>query len=280
MHDGTGPVVHDRVKHDGVVAVHEVGGDDESAWLAVDLVSGPDLQRLVDEHGPLPAGRAAEIVAMTADGLSAVHAAGLIHRDLKPANILLDQDRPIIADFGVARPVATVESALGIGLTGGTDWAHTDTSRAPEEAPRAGTVAYMAPEQWRGEAGDARTDIYALGGVLYTMLTARRPFPQRSLPELAYAVAIAAPPAPSAHGAPGAFDPVAATAMAEPTAESPQDRPLTRLYRPRGCASRKPYSVATGHATVATSSRYSATATRVPSVARLARSSSAATAAA
>ncbi|MGH3940895.1 MAG: protein kinase domain-containing protein [Pseudonocardiaceae bacterium] len=105
------------VAHHGVVRVHEVGGDGETAWLAMDL---------------------------------------------KPANILLDGERPLVADFGVARPGATVESTLGIGLTGGTGWAHTGTGPEAALLPGSGTVTYMAPEQWRGEQGDARTDVYAL----------------------------------------------------------------------------------------------------------------------
>lgn len=207
------------VEHPGVVRVHEVGVDGTRAWLAMDLVSGPDLQRLLDDRGALRAERAAELLAQVADAVAAVHAAGLVHRDLKPANILLDGDRPLVADFGVARPVASAEPTLGIGLTGGTDWAHTgtgsDSGAAAGVGTGAGTVAYMAPEQWRGEPGDARTDVYALGGTLYAALTGRRPFPHRSLPEMAYAVAMTSPPAPSAAGAPAAFDAVVATAMAK-----------------------------------------------------------------
>lgn len=201
------------VEHPGVVRVHEVGTDGGAAWLVMDLVSGPNLQRVLDESGPLPAARAAELMAGVADAVAAVHASGLVHRDLKPANILLEDEVPLVVDFGVARHVATVESTLGIGLTGGTDWAHTASGSGPRSQP--GTVAYMAPEQWRGEEGDARTDVYALGGTLYAALTGRRPFQHRSLPELAYAVAMTPPPAPSAAGAPAAFDTVVATAMAK-----------------------------------------------------------------
>lgn len=198
-----------RVVHDGVVGVHEIGGDDECTWLIMDFVPGLDLQRFIDEQGPPPAERGAELMATVADAVSAIHEAGLVHRDLKPANILFDGDRPRVADFGVARRTATVES--GSALTGGTDWLYSETA----VPGLAGTIAYMAPEQWRGEDGDARSDVYALGGTLYTTLTGHRPFPQRSMPELAYAVAVTPPPAPSEHGVPAAFDRVVATAMAK-----------------------------------------------------------------
>ncbi|WP_306746525.1 serine/threonine protein kinase [Saccharothrix yanglingensis] len=191
------------VDHPGVVRVHEVGGG-TAAWLVMDLVPGPDLQRLLDEDGPLPPARAAGLVADIADAVAAVHAAGVVHRDLKPSNILLRGDRPVVTDFGVAR-TATAGAA---DLTGGSEWAGTATGAGAEAAP--GTYAYMAPEQWRGEPGDRRCDVYALGCVLHAALTGRRPFEHRSLPELAFAVAMAPPPRTGAH--PG-LDHVVATAM-------------------------------------------------------------------
>jgi serine/threonine protein kinase len=82
-------------------------------------------------------------------------------------------------------------------------------------AAKAGTVRYMAPEQWREETSTRQADVYALGGILYAALTGRSPYPQRSLTELAMAVAMSPPPAPSAHGAPAQFDFVVAKAMAK-----------------------------------------------------------------
>ncbi|MFL6141793.1 MAG: serine/threonine protein kinase [Labedaea sp.] len=237
-----------RVRHDGVVGIHEVGADAEDPWLAMDLVAGPDLQRLVDEGGALPAERAAAIVATVADAVSAVHRAGVVHRDLKPANILLDGDRPRIADFGIARPIGTVESSLGLGLSAGTDWSRTNGEAERSWTPGAGTVAYMAPEQWRGEEGDACTDVYALGGILYTALTGRRPVPHRSLAELAYAVGTSAPPAPSAHGAPAAFDAVVATAMAKDPKERYPDAAAFAAAVRRAAAGRPPRTRAAGRA--------------------------------
>jgi serine/threonine protein kinase len=245
------------VEHHGVVRVHEVGDEGDIAWLAMDLVSGPDLQRLLDDRGPLSPERAAELLAQVADAVAAVHAAGLVHRDLKPANILLEGERPLVADFGVARPTATVESTLGIGLTGSTDWARTGTGPESAALPGtgAGTVAYMAPEQWRGEQGDARTDVYALGGTLYAALTGRRPFQHRALPELAYAVAMIPPPAPSADGAPTAFDAVVATAMAkDPDKRYPDATMFAAAVRAAAAGRPLPDVAATGNLAAAPSS--------------------------
>ncbi|MEU0089160.1 serine/threonine protein kinase [Kribbella sp. NPDC006257] len=207
------------VDHPGVVRVHAVGGDGDQAWLAMDRLSGPDLQRLLEDEGPLPVERAVALLTEVAGAVEAMHQAGVIHRDLKPANIILDGDRPTVADFGVARQLASLEST-GMDLSGGADWLRSGTASGPSLGAMAGTVAYMAPEQWRGESVSAATDVYALGGTLFTLLTGRRPFDRRTLPELAYAVAMLPPPAPSAYGVPAGFDEVVRTAMAK----APEDR--------------------------------------------------------
>jgi serine/threonine protein kinase len=215
------------VDHPGVVRVHAVGGDGDRAWLAMDRLSGPDLQRLLEDQGPLPVERAVALLAEVAGAVDAMHQAGVIHRDLKPANIILDGDRPTVADFGVARQLASLESSTGMDLSGGADWLRSGSASGPSLGAMAGTVAYMAPEQWRGEAVSAATDVYALGGTLFTLLTGRRPFDRRTLPELAYAVAMLPPPAPSAYGVPAGFDEVVRTAMAK----APEERyPSARAF--------------------------------------------------
>ncbi|WP_185444167.1 serine/threonine protein kinase [Kribbella qitaiheensis] len=203
------------VDHPGVVRVHAVGGDGDRAWLAMDRLSGPDLQRLLDDGGALPASRAVALLSEVAAAVDAMHKAGVIHRDLKPANIILDGDRPTVADFGVARQLVSLESSTGMDLSGGADWLRSGEASGPSLGAMAGTVAYMAPEQWRGEAVSAATDVYALGGTLFSLLTGRRPFDRRTLPELAYAVAMLPPPAPSAYGVPAGFDDVVRAAMAK-----------------------------------------------------------------
>ncbi|WP_165956662.1 serine/threonine protein kinase [Kribbella antibiotica] len=183
----------ESVVHPGVVRVHEVGGERDQAWLVMDRLSGPDLQQLLDSEGPLTPERAVELLAEVADAVDAVHCAGVIHRDLKPANIILDDGRPMVADFGVARQLASLESTTGLDLSGDA-WLHSGTPSGPSLGSMAGTVAYMAPEQWRGDPVVPATDVYALGGTLYALLTGRRPYERRTLPELAYAVAMLPPP--------------------------------------------------------------------------------------
>ncbi len=172
------------------------------------------------DEGALPVDRVVALLTEVAGAVDAMHQAGVIHRDLKPANIILDGDRPTVADFGVARQLASLESSTGMDLSGGADWLRSGSASGPSLGAMAGTVAYMAPEQWRGEAVSAATDVYALGGTLFTLLTGRRPFDRRTLPELAYAVAMLPPPAPSAYGVPAGFDEVVRTAMAK----SPEER--------------------------------------------------------
>jgi serine/threonine-protein kinase len=203
------------VVHPGVVRVHEVGGEGDRAWLVMDRLSGPDLQHLLDSDGPLPTDRAVELMTRAAEAVDVLHHAGVIHRDLKPANIILDGDRPVVADFGVARQLVSLESSTGMDLSGGVGWLQSGSPSGPSLGSVAGTVAYMAPEQWRGDEVSAATDVYALGGTLFTLLTGERPFNRRTLPELAYAVAILPPPMPSLYGVPAAFDEVVRRAMAK-----------------------------------------------------------------
>lgn len=207
------------VVHPGVVRVHEVGGEGDQAWLVMDRLSGPDLQQLLENHGPLPIDRAVGLMTQVAEAVDVLHRAGVIHRDLKPANIILDGDRPMVADFGVARQLVSLESSTGMDLSGGAGWLQSGSPSGPSLGSVAGTVAYMAPEQWRGDPVSAATDVYALGGTLFTLLTGERPFNRRTLPELAYAVAILPPPMPSLYGVPAAFDEVVRRAMAKEPGE-------------------------------------------------------------
>ncbi|MBB5896105.1 serine/threonine-protein kinase [Kutzneria kofuensis] len=189
----------DRVDHPGVVPVVAHGSHDGVVWFAMPLVHGSDLR----ERVPLPPAEAADVLGQVAAAVTAVHDAGLVHRDIKPANVLLDGSHALVTDFGIAAPLpdAGTESA-------DLSWTSTD------EPDMTGTLAYMPPEQWRGDPPTVRGDVYALGATLFTAITGRLPYEQRSLPELAYAVTAEPPPRTG-----GPFDGVIAVAMAKDPAD-------------------------------------------------------------
>lgn len=204
-----------RVSHPGVVRVHDTGSDEESAWIVMDELSGPDLRTLLDEEGALPQARAVALVDAIADAVAAVHAAGLVHRDLKPGNVVLDGGVPTVVDFGLARGAANIDPSGSLTASHETSWAHTAGTATTGGPGTAGTFAWMAPEQWRGEPPTAATDVYALGGLLFSCLTGRAPYPKQTLTELAYSVALDAPPLPSEHTGDDRYDGVVSISMAK-----------------------------------------------------------------
>jgi len=150
-----------RLRHPGIVGVHDVGNANGLCFIVFDLVEGSDLEQRL-HHGRLPWREAVAMIAKVADNLHYAHEKGFIHRDIKPANILLDADgQPILADFGIAV---------------------TPCELLQESVSTPGTLAYMAPEQLGG-AGQVsvRTDVYGLGVVLYQALTGRLPFREETL---------------------------------------------------------------------------------------------------
>jgi Protein kinase domain/Domain of unknown function (DUF4440) len=145
------------IDHPNVIPVYAAGEIDDQLYLATRYVDGTDLHQTLRREGPLPPHRAADVVNQVALALDAAHAAGLVHRDVKPANVLLSNGHAYLSDFGLTRPV-DVETKL------------TDTGEP------LGTVDFMSPEQLRGQRTDARSDVYALGCLLYTALTGVTPF--------------------------------------------------------------------------------------------------------
>jgi serine/threonine protein kinase len=154
-----------ELQHPNVVQVVDLDqAEDGSPYIAMEYVEGPDLRHALAVRA-FPVERALEIARGVALGLGAAHAKGIVHRDVKPENILLDcskgaMETPKLLDFGIA---ATKESSTAYTRTGGTLL----------------TMAYAAPEQWRGTPAaelDGRTDLYALGGLVYEMLTGQTPF--------------------------------------------------------------------------------------------------------
>lgn len=200
------------LSHPNIATIFDVLDTSEGPAIVMEYVPGESLARHIPRHG-LPAARSLEIAIQIADGLAGAHARGIVHRDLKPANIQITPEGTAkILDFGIARWTAGDEDRD----TATTHTSQTGTGRL------AGTPGYIAPEQLGGARADARTDIYALGVVLYEMLTGRRPFPASDL--LGSAIAMVKGQAPAISGiVPGTPQPVIAI-VARAMAMEPADR--------------------------------------------------------
>lgn len=148
--------------HPNVVPVFDVGVEGTAHYVVTELVEGETLRQKL-EAGPLPPAEVIQIGTQVAAGLAAAHAKGLVHRDIKPENIILAEGRARILDFGIARQVdEAFQKASTVSVT--------------EVSAIIGTPAYMSPEQVRARPVDARSDLFALGAVLFEMLTGRRAF--------------------------------------------------------------------------------------------------------
>lgn len=146
-----------QVSHPHVVRIHDLARHDQHWLISMDFVDGTSLDHRIDKQGPFEVEDALQLIRQLAEGLAAAHAKDVVHRDLKPANVLLDtQDNAYISDFGVARSLVTS------GLT--------------QSGTVVGTPDYLSPEQARGDPVDARSDLYALGLILYEMLAGKPPF--------------------------------------------------------------------------------------------------------
>ncbi|MEA2451133.1 MAG: hypothetical protein QOG63_3065 [Thermoleophilaceae bacterium] len=148
--------------HPNVITVHHAGEEDGVLFITMRLIDGEDLGALLKREGPMAAARAARIVGQVGAALDAAHGASLVHRDVKPANVLVsgsgEDERVYLTDFGLTKRDASTASLTRTGEI-------------------VGTLDYIAPEQIRGEAVDARTDVYALGCMLFHLVTGRVPFP-------------------------------------------------------------------------------------------------------
>ncbi len=195
------------LEHPNVVPIHDAGELDGRLYLVMRFVEGSDLRELLRAEGALDPPRALAIVAQVAHALDAAHAKGLVHRDVKPSNVLLDADEhAYLADFGLTRP-------FGDGAGGATD------------GRSLGTPTYLAPEQIEGGEIDGRTDVYALGCLLYECLTGAPPFEASSRLAVAWAHLEEEPPDASERRSelPAAVDAVIRKAMAK----NPDDRYAT-----------------------------------------------------
>jgi DNA-binding beta-propeller fold protein YncE/predicted Ser/Thr protein kinase len=147
------------LEHPAVVPVYDAREDDGELIVAMRLIDGGDLRKLIDREGPLEPERAVHLLGQVAEALDAAHAAGIVHRDVKPHNVLIEGERAYLSDFGLAKAYAETGSGAGASIVG--------------------TVEYMAPEQWRGERVGPAADVYALGCVLYEALTGIVPYARK-----------------------------------------------------------------------------------------------------
>ncbi|MER5813373.1 serine/threonine-protein kinase [Streptomyces sp. NPDC002033] len=205
------------LRHPGVVTVHDLGQDptDGTLFLVMELLPGRDLGAVLREDGVPAVATALSWTEQTAAALAAAHDAGIVHRDLKPANLMLTpHDRVVILDFGIARFVGATRTSTQV----------------------MGTLAYMAPERFRQQPGDARSDLYALGCVLNELLTGRVPF-EADAPAMmmnAHLRTPATPPSARRPGISAALDRLVLTLLAKEPGDRPADarEALRRLREP------------------------------------------------
>lgn len=192
--------VQERLRHHNVAALLGVGLTERGEpFLALELLRGRTLRGALAEGGPLEPRRAVSYAWQALQGLSAVHALGVLHRDLKPANLMLEPspgpfERVVLIDFGFA--------SVGGG------------SRLTQHGAVVGSLSYIAPERLRGEAVDHRSDLYAVGAILYEMLTGLPPFTARTELELVN-MHLDHPPPSLGPALPWALDAVIARALAK-----------------------------------------------------------------
>ncbi|MCJ1715324.1 Stk1 family PASTA domain-containing Ser/Thr kinase [Curtobacterium sp. VKM Ac-2922] len=192
-----------RLSHPNLVGVYDQGAEDDTAYIVMEYIPGITLRDLLQEHRALTPEQTTDILRAVLAGLASAHRAGIVHRDLKPENVLLADDGRIkLGDFGLAR-ASTQNTATGAALLG--------------------TIAYLSPELVTRGAADSRSDIYAVGIMLYEMLTGEQPYKGEQPMQIAYQHAHDTVPAPSlvVPGVPSELDDLVAWS----TAREPDDRP-------------------------------------------------------
>jgi len=197
-----------RLSHPHVVAVFDQGDDDGVVFLAMEMVRGGTLRDVLAAEAPMAPARALSLVEPVLSALAAAHRAGLVHRDVKPENVLIADDGTVkVADFGLARAVSA------------------DTRHTATQGVLIGTVSYLAPELVVEGRGDARADVYAVGVVLYELLTGVKPHEGESPIHVAYQHVHADVPPPSARvpGLPPYVDALVARATARDRGQRPAD---------------------------------------------------------
>jgi serine/threonine-protein kinase len=194
-----------RLAHPNVVNVFDQGQDSDMAYLVMEYLPGINLRDLLKEHGKLTTEQTIDVLEAVLSGLSAAHKAGIVHRDLKPENVMLADDGRIkIGDFGLARAVSA-NTATGAALLG--------------------TIAYLSPELVTRGIADARSDIYAVGIMMYEMLTGEQPYKGEQPMQIAYQHANDSVPTPSSINdhVPAELDELVLWATAKEPDERPRD---------------------------------------------------------
>jgi len=187
------------LNHPNVVTVYDVGREDGRAWLAMELLDGVTLRRLLD-GGRSPLRRALQIAVQIADGLAATHAKGIVHRDLKPENVVVSDGGLVkVLDFGLAKtsPLAAA----------GSDETLSEASLGTAPGAFLGTIGYMSPEQAAGESADFRSDQFSFGTILYELVTGERAW-KRATPAETLVAILREEPAALACGEPSMPGPV------------------------------------------------------------------------
>ncbi len=209
-----------RITHPNVCRVYDVAEVDGAHYLSMEYIDGEDLSSLLRRIGRLPEDKAVQIARQLCAGLAAAHEQGILHRDLKPANVMLDGRGDVkITDFGLA--------GLADGFTG--------------IEIRAGTPAFMAPEQLAGREVTVRSDVYALGLVLYQLFTGKKAFAGETLAELSQ-LQQSGPASPSSHVS--LLDPAVEQIILRCLAPDPADRPASALKVSLGLPGADPLAAA------------------------------------
>ena len=192
-----------KIEHPNVVPVLDDGVEGGLPYLVQRLIPGGSLADRVEKSGPLPLEDAVRLLAGAAAGIDALHGAGLVHRDIKGANILLEGDTPYVSDFGLAKD--------------------SQASNLTRPGQALGSLDYMSPEQIRGEDVSPATDIYALGCVMFEVLTGTPPFGGR--PSMRVLFAHLQEPPPDLSASRNDISPPVSRAISRALEKEPEDRP-------------------------------------------------------